>query len=273
MIRFAALLSLIMLGVTSAHAGMRWLPVPHKVDMAHMRHASQVFRLVEGEGARLSLMRPDLAKAPITADVNGHVVIKPDGMAYFHVLIASRVNADATMTAIRYFHMFGRLTPVSPSVLLDRVKSKLEIIPDPLPREYRQYGAAHSAKFIVRFKGRPLADQTVNLTTSNGTHLEQRTDIDGQLAFTLPDDFSATHAGYMHNRLAEMLLDTAYKSDDHSYRTTLSAGYSVNPAHWRSLSGGVLVAGGGLLLGGFITWRMKRKTDADGKNSRGRKQS
>jgi len=271
---YTSLIAILMcLWAVPASAAMYWQAIPHKIDMMHIRDASNSFRLVDGDGATVSLMRPDLTKAPIGTDAAGLVTIKPDCMEYFHVLIASRDEANTTMTAIRYFHFFGRPSPVSPSVLVNTAKSDLDIVPDPLPREHWVYMADHPAQFIVRFKGHPLAAQAVNITTGNGTHLSQKTDAKGHLVLTLPDDFPITHAGRMHNEPAEMQLDATYKLNGRRYRTVLSADYSVNPAHWQSLSGGVLVAGGGLLLGGFITWRMKRKTDADGKNSRGGKQS
>jgi len=268
MMQFAALLLFIMSGTISAHAAMHWQVVPHKVDMMHIREASQVFRLIDGEGASISLMRPDLSKAMIATNANGHVVIKPDGMEYFHVLIATRNKTDTTTTAIRYFHQFGRPAPVSPSVLVNTVKSDLEIIPDPLPREHWSYMADNSAQFIVRFKGQVLANRIVDLMTSNGTHLGQKTDADGRLILTLPDDFPVTHLGYMHNKPAEMVLDTSYAMNGHRYHTILSADYFVNPAHWQLLSGGMLVSGGGVLLGGLVGWRLRRKKMTVGKKTR-----
>jgi len=257
----------------SAHAAMHWQPAPHKEGIMHMRNAPEVFRLIDGKDARVTLMSPDLSTVSIHPDVSGQVTIKPDGMEYFHVLIARHDTADTSTTAIQYFHSFGRPTSVSPSLLVNSAKSELEIIPDPLPREHWLYRAAHRAKFIIRFKGKPLANQVVELTTENGSRQAIKTNASGRLAITLPDDFPITHAGYRHNQPAELLLDTTYTFNGHRYRTLLSAPYIVNSAHWQSFSGGLLVAGGGMLMGGLMSWRLARRRKAVETKTRKREQS
>ena len=45
----------------------------------------------------------------------------------------------------------------APSEWLARVRSELEIVPDPLPREHAHYRESEKWRFIVRYAGQPLA--------------------------------------------------------------------------------------------------------------------
>ncbi|RMH60572.1 MAG: hypothetical protein D6678_05490 [Zetaproteobacteria bacterium] len=259
MMRLLPLPLLLVLTTVNAQAAMHWESVPHKVTMAHIRSAPQMFRLEDGTGASARLMQPDLAVHPLPLAGDGRVTIKPDGKEYFHVLIAERDTPSGHESAIRYFHLFGRPTGVSPERVTDARKTALEIVPDPLPREHWSYLSNHSFEFVLRFNGKPLADHPVTLTTSNGTELTLKSDANGRVRLTFPDDFPEVHPGFMHNKPAGFTLRLAHVSQGKRYLTTLAGDYRTDPAHWQSFYGGVLVAGGGVLLGGFLGWRLRRR--------------
>ncbi|MDX8407414.1 MAG: hypothetical protein R8L58_03410 [Mariprofundaceae bacterium] len=218
-----------------------------------------MFELIEGQGAQASMLQPDLKRRPLLLNEQHKVTIQSDGKEYFHVLLATKKGKHLITSAIRYFHMFGKPAGVSPSRLTQKEKTPLEIVPAPLPREHWQYMAEHRARFRVRFHGHALIDQPVRITTGNGTTMQLQTDRHGYAAFVLPDDFPNTKPGRMRNKPASLLLYTTHHHKDDQYITTLTADYTVNPKHWQSFTGGLWVAGGGMLLGGFISWRLGRR--------------
>jgi len=259
MIRLLLFLLIASSGAVSAHAEMRWLPVPHKIDMMHMRSAAQMFRLEDADGASVRMMQPDLAMHQIQLNNKGEVSIHPDGKEYFHVLIAKRKTPDKIETAIRYFHLFGRPANVSPEKLTAIKKSDLEIVPAPLPREHWSYLPGQTFDFVLRFKDHPLADHKVDFTSSNGTRLKLSSDARGRVHLRIPDDFHAVRPGFRHNKPAEFLLTLKHSDRGKNYITRFSAAYRADPTHWQSLSGGMLVAGGGMLFGGLLGWRLKKR--------------
>lgn len=260
----ACLATAIMAWSTSAPA-MAWQPAPVDSHAGHaghdMRRMPQQFVLQGSDGAAIRLLLPDLSERPLTMNAAGGVSVAPTGMEYFHTLVAERHTGSRVETAIRYLHLFGKPSGHSPSELLDADKAKLDIVPDPLPREHWSYMAGHDSGFVVRFDGHPLAGQTVLLQTSYGTQQSLVTDATGRLVIELPDDFTAVKPGRRNNSPAEFVLSTRYRDSPFDYTTTLSAPYNADPSHWQSLPIGAATVVGGLLLGGLLSYLLQRQTD------------
>ena len=226
---------------------------------AHDHRAAKKLMLENAEGASVTLWKPDLSTQPLSFDQGGFTLPKT-GMDNYHALVAER-RPDATTleAAIRFVYLRGKPSGNSPSLLTTAVKTPLDIVPAPLPREHRHYQANHDAVFVLRFKGKPLANAPVALSTANGSHLQLVTDRIGALRFTLPDDFPATEPGRENNRPAEFVLQAETERDGRTYRTSLSGEYHVDPAHWQSFELGMMVLGAGFVTGLVVNRRKPKQ--------------
>ncbi|MCF7821293.1 MAG: DUF4198 domain-containing protein [Mariprofundaceae bacterium] len=245
----------------TAEAAMHWAPAPVKHSGGHGGHdrnAAKPFMLVEGDGASLSLINPTLNATPLTAEQN-RVAIKPTGMGNYHALVATHSTGELHESAIRYVYMSGKSSGESPSLLISHEKSALEVEPAPLAREHWRYYSATDAIFILRFRGKPLADAVVTLATDNGTTGEFRTDTGGRLIVPLPEDFSMIKPGRAGNKPSEFMVTASHSDGGQTYITTFSSAYSVNPKHWQSTELGLATVLGGMLIGGFIAFRTRQR--------------
>ena len=249
--------------VLPAQAQMAWRSTPEVAmhegeadghDHGHS-HRPAAYYLRDGAGAALTFWKPNLeqlALPPVKAD--GKVPVRPSGVDNYHLLMASRPSESGEEVALRYVYMRGKPSGQSPSRLVDATKAPLEIVPAPLPREHWRYQTSAPAVFVVRYAGKPLARQPVQLETSNGSFMEAITDLEGRVEFTLPEDFAYVGRGREANAPAEFIVSTSHVVDGFRRRTTLSADYHVNPAHWQSSLGGVLALLVGF-AGGVALWR------------------
>lgn len=228
---------------------------------AHQGHGTHTARrakripLENAEGADVTLWKPDLSTAPLTAR-DGKVDLNPTGLDSYHAVVAERERAGVTETVIRYEYLNGRRTGRSPAELTAAVKADFEIVPDPLPREHARYLTANPAAFLVRYRGAPLAGAAVTLDTSHGSALEGVTGADGRVRFRLPDDFPEVKPGRANNAAAELRVGSTHRAGDRTYRTVLTAAYHVDPAHWQSFEGGLLIAAAGIVAGGIAGRRL-----------------
>jgi len=245
----------------TAQAAMYWSPAPAKHGHGgHDRHAPKVFVLSEGAGAELALITPKPNQIPLQAE-QGRVTIKPTGMDNYHALVATRDQGKGHESAIRYVYMNNKPSGESPSDIMAYEKSVLEIEPAPYAREHWRYYSNTEAVFVLRFKGKPLANTTVLLNTANGTIEQLQSDGEGVLTVLLPEDFSAIKAGRMGNRPSEFVLTLSHSEGEQVFTTTLSSDYHINPEHWQSTPLGLLTVLGGMALGGFITVRRRRRKE------------
>ncbi len=245
----------------TAQAAMVWSPVPvEKGHGGHDRRAGKSYLLENGDGANLHLISPKLESKEISA-ISGRVSVKPMGMDNYHALVAIRNIDHRHESAIRYVYMFGKPSKESPSRLMGYEKSALEIEPAPYAREHWRYYSSTDAQFIIRFKGEVIAGAEVIMQTSNGTRSTFTSDAEGRLTVPLPEDFSDVKAGRRANRAAEFMLTTEREDGADIYITSFSAGYHVNPNHWQSTELALAVVAGGMLLGGLITWRSRRRKE------------
>jgi len=249
----------------NAQAAMHWSPAPVKHGHGghggnHDRHAGKPFLLHAGEGAEVQLMSPGTAVKPLRLE-HDRVSVKAMGTGNYHALVARRSVGDLHESAVRYIYMHGKPSGVSPSLLIGFEKSALEIEPAPLAREHWRYYSNTDAQFIVRFQGEPLAGARVSMFTGNGSSAEFRADAEGLVTIPLPEDFVYEKPGRMANPASEFVLTAEHSAGTQKHITTFSYGYHINPEHWQSTDLGLAVIGGGMLIGGFMTLRKRRRRE------------
>lgn len=227
-------------------------PTVKKPQSAHASHRGpKTLMLQNAEGAVITLWKPDLTTQTLEP-MHGGVTIPKTGMDNYHALIAEKDWGDSKETVIRYEYMFGRPSKHSPSELAGAVKTELEIVPAPIPREHFRYHSDQRWGFQVRLHGKPLPDLPLSLETEHGTRLEAVTDAEGYAAFRLPDDFPDVVPGERDQRSAEFVVTADTATEEVAYHTTLTAAYRINPSHWQSAPLGWAVAGIGFIAGGLI---------------------
>ena len=226
-------------------------PEAKKPQPAHSHRGPKTLALENAEGATITLWKPDLTTQPLHME-HGGIEIPRTGMDNYHAVVVEKDWGDSRETVIRYEYLFGRPSQHSPSKLAGAVKTDLEIVPAPIPREHLHYLSDQRWGFLVRFKGLPKAQIPLTLETANGTRLETVTDPQGYAVFRLPDDFPNIVSGKRDRRTAEFAVSATAEASGIAYETRLTASYRVNPSHWQSMPLGWLVVGIGFIAGGFI---------------------
>lgn len=252
----AALLAALI--IPHAEAAIHWSPMPQKHGAMHQRNAAKVFMLSDGKGATVHLVTPHLDARPLALE-KGHVSLSATGIDNYHALVAVQKDDQATDIAIRYVYMHGKPSGHSPSEITAFAKSRLEIVPDPLPREHWRYISGEAIHLIARFNEAPLANRELVLTTSNGSRLTATTSAEGRASFILPDDFARVKADRRGNRPGEMLVTLMHEDNGHRYTTTLSHDYHVNPSYWQSSRLGIGVVAAGMFAGIVLVYLARRK--------------
>jgi len=198
------------------------------------------------EGVQARMIAPDLVVHPLEAR-GGAFPMPRTGMDYYHALVASREAEGRVETAIRYVPLVGRRSGHSPAEIVALPKARLEIVPDPLPREHWRYQGDQAARFALRFDGQPLPGQALRLTTAKGSELVVQTDGHGRAEVMIPDDLDPA-AG--QRQAGEMTLIAEHRDmQGVLHVTTLSAAYAPSPAHWKSLPLGAFMGLAGLVGG------------------------
>ncbi len=134
----------------------------------------------------------------------------------------------------------------SPTQLLSRLKSELEIVPSPLPREHGRYRESEKWKFQVRFLGEPLAGKSLRLETSRGSQLRFTTDANGIATVLFPRDFTDADDANGHGRAsADFVLAVEHTAEGRHYLSSFSHSYAPDADRGKSLGwgGAFLVAG------------------------------
>jgi hypothetical protein len=195
--------------------------------------------------------------------VHGGITLPKTGMDNYHAVVVEKDWGNGKETVIRYEYMFGRPSKQSPSKLTGAVKTDLEIVPAPIPREHFRYLSGQHWGFQVRLHGQPLANLPLILETEHGSRLETVTDKRGYATFRIPDDFPEMVPGERDERRAEFVVSAATEAGGTAYETMLTASYRVNPSHWQSSPMGWAVVGLGFIAGGLLG----RQRDSGGKAS------
>jgi len=225
---------------------------PTHTAQSDRRGSKKKIMLVNGEGATITLWKPDLSTQTLTLEQNS-ITIPSTGLNNYHAVVAQQDWGTGKESVIRYEYLSGKPSKQSPSKLTEAVKSEFEIVPDPIPREHYRYYSDHKWGFILRLHGKPKAGIDVTLKTENGSQLHAVSDYSGRVEFRLPEDFPMTlPEGERDTRSAEFAVSAMTTMAGISYETMLTARYHVNPSHWQSSKLGVFVAGLGFLVGGLI---------------------
>ena len=162
----------------------------------------------------------------------------------FHWLTA-RAEQDGQMRVASTVHFFSERGAQNPTGLFMQQKHELEIIPQPYPREHSRYRANEDWRFLMRFNGKPLSGQKVNLETANGTKTELVSDAQGIITVRIPDDFKAetrqkTAGSHDHGRRSsDLVLATEYAEGGKTYLTAFNASYGPDALDQRSLAMGL----------------------------------
>jgi hypothetical protein len=240
---------------TGAPAGIE-ANKPAVPAMQH-RRGPKTLALSNAEGARVTLWKPDLSRRELVPNM-GRVSIPPTGVDNYHAVVVERDWGNVREAIVRYEYLRGKPSGESPNKLAAAIKTPLEIVPDPIPREHHRYHARAEAGFIVRYRERVLPGHPVELTTSNGTSLHGVSDGDGRVGLRIPDDFPDMVPGERDRRSAELGITTEYQAGGVRYLSALTAAYRVSPEHWQSQGLGLAVAGVGFAFGGLLSGRLAR---------------
>ncbi len=249
--RHCLLASVLIATATVSMAAEQPTPKANQAQSGHSHRGPKQLMLENAQGAEITLWKPDLTTQPLSM-AHGGITIPKTGMDNYHAVVAEKDWGNSKETVIRYEYLFGRPSKHSPSELAGAVKTDLEIVPAPIPREHFRYLANQRWGFQLRLKGQPKTQTALILETAHGTRLEAVTDDNGYAVFRLPDDFPDIVPGERDERSAEFSVSAKTQDAGITYETMLTASYRMDPAHWQSKSLGWLVVGIGFIAGGMI---------------------
>ncbi|MEO5350263.1 MAG: DUF4198 domain-containing protein [Magnetococcus sp. YQC-3] len=178
----------------------------------------------------------------------GIAVTPRPGEGGFH-WIQARQETGNQITVASTVHYFSNPAP-APRAMLQQPKAELEIIPTPLPREFRAYRAGEEWPFLLRFRNRPLANVILLFHREEGAAEALLSDANGMVFITLPAATPLTrpapegttnkpgHARHDRPPLTRFALSLHHVADGKQYRTTFSQGYAPAPLAGKSLATG-----------------------------------
>ncbi len=184
----------------------------------------------------------DKGRRQLPLEMAGAKLDKPESGGY-HWLAAREEQGDRVKVASA-IHFFSERGAQNPTAMFMQQKHELEVIPQPYPREHSRYRANEDWEFLVRFNGKPLANQKVLMETANGSKAELLSDARGIVTARIPDDFKAEKplAGGAHShgrRSSDLVLATEHAEGGKSYLTAFNAGYGPDAFDQRSLAMGL----------------------------------
>lgn len=185
----------------------------------------------------------------------------------YHWITAREESADTVKMASTAWY-FGNPGD-SPKDLLKTVKHELEIVPAPLPREHGLYRESEKWRFLLRFKGQPLAGQTLTLETEFGSRSNFLTDAAGFATVLFPRDFKPVakdaggHAGHGPRR-GKFVLATEKQDGDKRYLTAFNLSYGEDGDRDKSLGWGATFGLIGMLAATPLLRRRKDKQNNSG---------
>ncbi|MBF0400499.1 MAG: hypothetical protein HQL90_06990 [Magnetococcales bacterium] len=186
--------------------------------------------------------------------------LRADGVGNYHWIMAqsSGPQQEYTWTTAHYFAMAGP----SPAAMLVSPKSRLEIIPQPLPREFSRYRAGETGHFLVRFGQHPLPNQVVTLYAPGQPEERLATDAQGILRVQLPpfplSPSQQTGPQPRHRPpLQPFQLAVTWPAESKRFTTVFQYEYGPDPFYNRNPAWGWLVTGVGM-VGGASLWRSRK---------------
>ncbi|MEW7980541.1 MAG: hypothetical protein G8D28_08885 [gamma proteobacterium symbiont of Phacoides pectinatus] len=156
----------------------------------HQRGPKQ-FSLANAAGARATLWKPDLSRIPLAIE-NGTLTLKGTGVDNYHALVIEQNWGYLVESIISYHYMRGKPSGRSTTELTAARKTRLEIVPQPVPREHHRYESGERWGFQVRFDGRPMAAQALTLETAHGSTLTASVTIRDASTLPFPTTFPAS---------------------------------------------------------------------------------
>ncbi len=274
----------ILIGLGMSHlsyAELLWTPKPVKkevksakpadVHAGHQQHRSRekAFYLQDNKNTNVRYITPALKVLTLIHQEQSDKYVLPDsGMDNYHALVAERKTDTSHESSLRYAYMRGKPSGHSPENLVTNYKLPLEIVPEPMIREHLRFYSSIKHSYKVLFEKKPLIDTWVILKTSNGSTIDSKTDSQGKVTFSLPEDFQNIKPGRRANKPAEFILRTVHIANNITYKTNFSAPYSVNPSHWKSNSGGILALSVGFISGIVVMRRHNKKTNKNMKKKK-----
>lgn len=202
-------------------------------------------------------------------DMAGAQLDKPESGG-FHWLAAREEQAGEVRVASTVY-FFSDRGGQNPTALFMQQKHELEIIPQPYPREHSRYRANEDWKFLVRFNGKPFANQSVRLETQNGTKADWISDAQGVVTVSIPDDFKsetrqkAAGSPDRGRRSADFVLAVEHAEGGKSYLTAFNGSYGADAFEQRSLAMGLGFTLLGM-IGAVPLLRQRKKPAADTTN-------
>ncbi|MCP3663663.1 MAG: hypothetical protein GY696_14440, partial [Gammaproteobacteria bacterium] len=185
---------------------------PQQATMQHNRGPKTV-TLNNADGADIKLWLPDLSTRPIEAPMD-QITLPSTGVDNYHALVATKNWGSEVEVVTRYEYMRGKPNGHSPLELVNAIKSELEVVPSPLPRDHYRYHSNQKWGFLVRYHGQPLAKIPLQLETTNGSVMSSETDNSGIAYFTLPDDFPDMVEGERDRRRADFSITATHQTGD-----------------------------------------------------------
>jgi hypothetical protein len=222
-------------------------------QMQHRRGPKQ-YALAGADGATITLWKPDLTTMALEQKhlMHGTITLPSTGLDNYHAIVAEKDWGDSKEAVIRYEYLRGKPSKYSPTILSDAVKTRFEIVPDPIPRGHYHYFTGQEWNFRVRFLENPIPNLPVLFETANGSRYETMSDAKGRFSVTIPTDFPNMVPGEKDRRSSDFMLSAEYKNEGIHYQSALSAEYRVNRLNWRSVELGFAVAGIGILGVGLV---------------------
>jgi hypothetical protein len=197
--------------------------------------------VADGVDAYANDLKDKRAHRQLPLEMSGAKLDKP-ASGGFQMLTAREEQSDMVHVASTVYY-FGERGAKDPTAMFMQQKHELEIIPQPYPREHSRYRANEDWRFLVRFKGQPLASQKVALETQNGSKAEFVSDAQGVITVHLPDDFKAEEEqkGAARHGMpgAGFALATEHMDGGKTYLTAFNSSYGKDAFDQRSMAMGL----------------------------------
>lgn len=194
-------------------------------------------------------------RIPVAKD-GTHIRID-NGIGHYHWIEGQNKSSDSefTLATVHYFSLPGP----SPTAMLQLGKSRLEIIPQPVPREFSTYRAGEKWAFLVRFDQRPLRDYLVTLYTLGQLKQTFLSDAEGVVQVVMPpfqvSQTPETQSAHQTRRQVQPFqLAVEVSADAKRFTTVFQYEYGPPPLAGRHPALGWLVVGLGMAAG-FAFWR------------------
>ncbi|NOQ32128.1 MAG: hypothetical protein GQ570_13510 [Helicobacteraceae bacterium] len=260
---FLTLLFALSFATTPSSETIHWLPHGCSASSSGGSHHGggkvsmyELINFTPSQNAKVSYIFSTLEKKSIELAPNTATLPK-SGVNNYHALIAEVSEDNRVYSAIYYIYKHGKPSQTSPTKLTSLQKVEFEIKPNPLPREHDRYSGSKEYSFLVTLDSKPQEIE-VEFQTLNGTKKIYKSDANGVLKLTLPNDFKNVKHIRRANKASHFILSTKTTKNNKEYFTTLSAPYSVNPTnYWQSVSLGLITAIAGFIIGIFIYRKRK----------------